>query len=338
MEDHPNRPEGGGHHLVSAPAEIAGDRLDRVLAAALPALSRSRLKALIEGGRVSLTADLGASERTIDEPSYRVKQGQIFAVFVPDSSPPEPAGENIPLVIAHEDEDLVVLDKPAGLVVHPAPGNASGTLVNALIAHCGDSLSGIGGVRRPGIVHRLDKLTSGLMVVAKNDASHAALSAQFKARTIDRAYTALIWGRPARAKGEIEGNIGRSQRNRKKMAVLKTGGRAALTRWRLVRGLGRAASVLECRLATGRTHQIRVHLTGIGLPVIGDATYGGGLTPARRALVADEAAADVIAALGRQALHAYRLGFIHPRTGREMSFESQLPIELKELENVLDGI
>ena len=346
MEDHPNRAPNraantgrdGGRHRVPAPAGADGDRLDRVLAGALPALSRTRLKALIVGGQVALETHGTAGGRTIDEPSYRVKPGQIFAVFVPDSAPPEPAGETIPLAIVHEDDDVVVLDKPAGLVVHPAPGNPAGTLVNALIAHCGDSLSGIGGVRRPGIVHRLDKLTSGLMVVAKNDRSHAALSSQFKARTITRAYTALIWGRPARTQGTIEGNIGRSQRNRKKMAVLALGGRPALTRWRLVRGLGRLASVLECRLATGRTHQIRVHLAYLGLPVIGDATYGGGLSANRRALIADEAAAGTVAALGRQALHAHRLGFVHPGTRREMSFESNLPIELKELDNVLDRI
>ncbi len=338
MEDRSDDPGRDRRHLVPAPCGAAGARLDRVLAGALPSLSRTRLKALIEAGHVSLTAAANSDARTISEPSHRVKSGQIFAVFVPETVPPEPAGEAIPLAIVHEDEHLVVVDKQAGLVVHPAPGNATGTLVNALIAHCGADLSGIGGVRRPGIVHRLDKLTSGLMVIAKTDGSHASLAAQFKARTIERAYTALVWGRPRQAQGTIEANIGRSPRNRKKMAVLARGGRPALTRWRRLRAPGRAASVLECRLATGRTHQIRVHLAHLGLPVIGDATYGGGLTPARRALIGDDDGLRMLATLGRQALHAHHLGFIHPVTGRRMQFDADIPFELKELENVLDKV
>ena len=230
MKNRTEGPVGEGPHVVEVPASAAGDRLDRVLAGALPALSRSRLKVLIEAGHVSLTSSGTDDAPTIIEPSHRVKSSQIFAVFVPESTPPETAGEPIPLAIVHEDEDLVVLNKPAGLVVHPAPGSYAGTLVNALIAHCGESLSGVGGVRRPGIVHRLDKLTSGLMVVAKNDRSHAALSAQFKERSIDRAYTALIWGRPLSREGTIDGNIGRSTRNRKKMAVLAAGGRPAASK------------------------------------------------------------------------------------------------------------
>ena len=214
------RPE--DRRIVAPPAGAAGGRLDRVLADALPDLSRTRVRRLIETGSVSL-----GRGGTIEEPSYRVKPGQSFAVIVPESADPRPAGESIPLTVVYEDEDLIVVDKKAGLVVHPAPGNPDGTLVNALIAHCGASLSGIGGVRRPGIVHRLDKPTSGLMVAAKNDRSHASLAAQFKARSIDRAYTAFAWGAPARPSGEIEGNIGRSARNRKKMAVLASGGRPA---------------------------------------------------------------------------------------------------------------
>ena len=321
------RPE--NRRIVAPPAGAAGGRLDRVLADALPGLSRTRIRRLIEAGSVSF-----GRGGTIEEPSYRVKPGQSFAVIVPESADPSPAGEPIPLAVVYEDDELIVVDKNAGLVVHPAPGNPDGTLVNALIAHCGASLSGIGGVRRPGIVHRLDKLTSGLMVAAKNDRSHASLAAQFKARSIARAYTAFAWGVPTRPAGEIEGNIGRSARNRKKMAVLASGGRPALTRYRTVRRFGDGACRLECRLATGRTHQIRVHLAWRGLPVIGDPAYGGGLTPARRrSLGAD--GADAVAALGRQALHAHRLGFRHPASGEELVFQSDLPNELKLLENVL---
>ena len=338
MEDRSDDAVRGRRHLVPAPRGAAGDRLDRVLAGALPALSRARLKTLIEAGHVSLAAGARHGGRTIFEPSHRVKPGQNFAVFVPESTPPEPAGEAIPLAVVHEDAHLLVVDKQAGLVVHPAPGNATGTLVNALIAHCGAGLSGIGGVRRPGIVHRLDKLTSGLMVIAKTEGSHASLAAQFKARTIERAYTALVWGRPRGAEGTVEANIGRGPRDRKKMAVLAAGGRPALTRWRRLRTPGSAASVLECRLATGRTHQIRVHLAHLGLPVIGDATYGGGLTPARRALIADDAAARLLARLERQALHAHRLGFIHPATGRGIRFVADMPLELEQLENVLHNV
>ena len=322
------RPE--DRRIVAPPAGAAGGRLDRVLADALPDLSRSRVRRLIETGAVSL-----GRGGTIEEPSYRVKPGQSFAVIVPESADPRPAGEPIPLTVVYEDEDLIVVDKTAGLVVHPAPGNPDGTLVNALIAHCGASLSGIGGVRRPGIVHRLDKETSGLMVAAKNDRSHASLASQFKARSIDRAYTAFAWGAPVRPSGEIEGNIGRSPRNRKKMAVLASGGRPALTRYRTVRRFGAAASRLECRLSTGRTHQIRVHLASSGLPVIGDSAYGGGLTAARRRALGTKGEAAV-AALGRHALHAHRLGFRHPASGEALVFESDLPNELKLLENGLD--
>lgn len=340
MEDRTGRFRGGRRRVFAAPEGAGGRRLDRVLADALPELSRARARALIEAGLVGLApADPArpGGARTIDRPSYRIKPGQIFAMIIPEDADPQPVGEDIPLAVVHEDGDLVVLDKQAGLVVHPAPGNPEGTLVNALIAHCGTGLSGIGGVRRPGIVHRLDKLTSGLMVAAKTDAAHRALAAQFQARAVERAYTALVWGRPARASGTVEGNIGRSPRNRKKMAVLAAGGRPAATRWRLVRGLGPAASALECRLATGRTHQIRVHLAHLGMPVIGDAVYGGGPTAARRARLGGGDAERLAAGLGRQALHAHLLGFDHPATGRRMRFVSELPAELKELTDALAG-
>ncbi len=351
-----NNPGAARHHVRIGDAE-AGRRLDRVLADALPELSRTRVKALIEQGRVSRLdaasepgGEPGAA--TIDEPSRRVKSGQTFAVIVPDAEPPRPLPQDIALRVIHEDDDLLVIDKPAGLVVHPAPGNPDGTLVNALIAHCGDGLSGIGGVRRPGIVHRLDKETSGLMVVAKNDRAHAGLAAQFEARAIERAYHAVVWGAPAAASGTIEGNIGRSPRNRKKMAVVARGGKPALTRWRLVRRIGNpvshgatgrssvatpVASILECRLATGRTHQIRVHLAHRGMAVIGDRAYGGRLTPARRRAIGEDARAAV-SALTRHALDAYSIGFVHPVSGEMHRYSHDGPKELKELIDLLDRI
>ncbi len=317
---------------VATAPEDAGGRLDAVLAARCPGLSRSRLQALIRDGRVA------ADGATISEPSYRVKPGQTFAIIVPESAPAIPQGEAIPLTVVYEDADLIVIDKPAGLVVHPAAGNPDKTLVNALIAHCGASLSGIGGVRRPGIVHRLDKETSGLMVAAKTDAAHLGLAGQFEGRSIERAYTAVVWGAPVPSEGEIRGNIGRSPRNRKKMAVLERGGRPALTRYRVVERYGPAAepaaSRLECRLATGRTHQIRVHLAHIGHPIIGDPVYGRG----RRAKGSAPALAAAAGALSRQALHAHLIGFDHPVTGKHHRFTSDLPLDIKALTDCLEKI
>jgi 23S rRNA pseudouridine1911/1915/1917 synthase len=314
-------------HLVSE--TDAQTRLDRFLADSLGGLSRTRLKALIEGGQVSCAGE------TITEPSYRVKPGQTFAIIVPDPVDASPEPQAIALDIVYEDRDLIVINKPAGLVVHPAPGNYTGTLVNALLHHCGDSLSGIGGVRRPGIVHRLDKDTSGLLIAAKNDHTHENLSAQFEARTIERAYLALVWGIPRPAKGDIEGNIGRSPRNRKKMAVRREGGKTALTHYVVKRRFGNFASLIECRLATGRTHQIRVHLAHIGHPVMGDNQYGGGTTAARRS-EAGQQVSDYITRLNRQALHAKILGFDHPKTGQIHRFESELPQELNDLVGILE--
>ncbi len=319
------------HVAAPAAAAEAGGRLDRLLAARLPQYSRSRLKALIESERVS------CGGATISEPAYRVKPGQLFTLIVPPPVAATPGPEAIRLDIVWEDAHLLVVDKPAGLVVHPAPGNARGTLVNALLAHCGDSLSGIGGVRRPGIVHRLDKDTSGLMVVAKTNAAHGALTGQFSARTVVRAYAALVWGVPRPPQGEIEGNIGRSPRNRKKMAVLKQGGRTALTRYKVLRAFGATASFVECRLATGRTHQIRVHLAHRGHAVIGDATYGGGASQARKRGL-DPATAAAIARLGRQALHARSLGFRHPATAEAFEFESDLPSDIKDIIDCLEAL
>jgi len=291
-------------HLV-APDE-AGERLDRVLARNHQELSRARIQSLIEGGR------LIAGGATITDANYRVKPGERLTLKIPPARPARPEPQDIPLRIAYEDDHLLVVDKPAGLVVHPAAGNPDGTLVNALIAHCGESLSGIGGERRPGIVHRLDKDTSGLMVVAKTDGAHIGLSNALSARTLTREYNALLWGVPDPRDGEIEGDIGRSRRNRKKMDVLREGGKAALTRYRVERAYGRVASLVACRLATGRTHQIRVHMTHIGHPVVGDPLYGGRHQALTETLPVE--LQEKLAGFRRQALHARRIAFHHPAT------------------------
>lgn len=298
-------------------------RVDAFLAAHLP-LSRSRLKALIGSGAVSIDGE------TILDPSRPVKPGDCYRIHVLPPVPAEPEGQDIALDILYEDADVIVINKPAGLVVHPAPGNPDRTLVNALIHHCGASLQGIGGVRRPGIVHRLDKDTSGVMVAAKTAAAHEALVAQFQAHTIERRYGALVWGVPTPHAGRIEGNIGRSPRNRKKMAVLRTGGRPAATNYRVIRTLGAGepvASRVECRLETGRTHQIRVHMAHIGHPVVGDPIYGG------KRRFPKGAAAPI-----RQALHAFRLGFRHPSTGEFVRFDAEFSPYFNELENMLEGL
>jgi 23S rRNA pseudouridine1911/1915/1917 synthase len=296
---------------IQSDADDAGQRLDRVLQRHVPELSRSRFKQLILAGAIAVD---GAEQR---DPARRV-----------------PAAQPIPLAIRFEDEHLIVLDKPAGLVVHPAPGNADGTLVNALLAHCGMSLTGIGGVRRPGIVHRLDKDTSGLLVVAKTEPAHRALSRDFAARRIERAYSAFVWGVPVPTTREISGNIGRSPRNRKKMAVVADGrGKAAVTRYRVERRFADHAALIECRLLTGRTHQIRVHLAHAGHPLIGDPVYG---TRAGRAVTRLGPAGAAIGAFPRQALHARLLGFTHPATGEKLAFESPLPDDLIGLKRNLE--
>lgn len=292
----------------------AGERLDRFLARSVgETLSRMRLKALIETGQVT------KSGATLREPSHRVKPGDTFEIVVPAPVAAEPLGQAIPLTVLFEDADLIVIDKPAGLVVHPAPGNADGTLVNALIAHCGEQLSGIGGVKRPGIVHRLDKDTSGVMVAAKSDAAHQGLARLFAAHDIDRAYRAVVWGHPVLPAGEIRSQIGRDPGNRQRMAVLSRGGREAVTHYKVMRRLGTKAALVECRLETGRTHQIRVHMAHLGNPVMGDPVY------ARRRPKAP------LEGFNRQALHAFRLGFRHPVTGETISFESDLPSDMKSL-------
>jgi 23S rRNA pseudouridine1911/1915/1917 synthase len=319
---------------VTVAEEDAGGRIDRVLAARIPSLSRSRLKALILGGQVT-TAHV-----TVLDPASPVKAGDVISVNLPPPEDPVPQGENIPLAIVYEDDDLIVLDKPRGLVVHPSAGHATGTLVNALIAHCGDSLSGIGGVKRPGIVHRLDKDTTGLLVVAKNDKAHKALSKQFADKLesgLQRGYLAVVWGAPDRPKGTIDAPLDRSPINREKQAV-REGGRDAITHWemreRYVSKEGKdagkpVASLLACMLETGRTHQIRVHLAHIGHPIMGDETYATGFKTKAGRL--DDDARDALEALGRQALHAAVLGFTHPVTGETLRFEAPLPPDMARL-------
>ncbi|KJE35362.1 pseudouridine synthase [Thalassospira sp. HJ] len=309
--------------------EDEGARLDKVLATAWPDQSRSRIKALIEDGQLSVN---GAPATKM---SAKVKTGDIFDLIVPEPEMAEPVPEDIKLDVLYEDDDLLVINKPAGMVVHPAAGNESGTLVNALLAHCGDSLSGIGGVKRPGIVHRLDKDTSGAMVVAKNDAAHRALSNLFAEDkdNIDRAYIAVVWGVPKPLNGDIEGNIGRSPRNRKKMAVVKNAGKHALTHYKTLQFRNDSlASLVECRLATGRTHQIRVHMNHIGHSLVCDPVYGRNRTLQKFNLETQE----ILNAFNKQALHARTLGFLHPRTGKYISTEAPIPEDLLALMKALE--
>jgi len=328
---------------VTVAAEEAGGRIDRVLAARIPALSRSRLKALILDGQVTIQ---GTSEaRTILDPATQVKSGDIITVNLPPPEEATPQGENIPLNIVYEDDALIVIDKPKGLVVHPSAGHLTGTLVNALIAHCGDSLSGIGGVKRPGIVHRLDKDTTGLLVVAKNDRAHRALSKQFadhgREGPLRRGYLAFVWGVPDRPKGTIDAPLDRHPHSREKRTV-REGGREAITHWQLLERFNGhdgkpVASLLACTLETGRTHQIRVHLAHIGHPILGDATYGTGFkTKAGRLGPKAKAALE---GLGRQALHAYLLAIEHPETRDDsaniLEFHSELPGDLRRLRDAL---
>lgn len=313
---------------AEADASHDGIRLDRFLSMRLPELSRTRVQNLIKQGHVSL------GSATIVDVKYRVKPGDRFMLEVPPPSRAEPGAEAIPLDVVYEDDALIVIDKPAGLVVHPGAGHAKGTLVNALIAHCGPSLSGIGGVARPGIVHRLDKDTSGLMVAAKTDRAHRALAKQFadhgRTGELERGYLALVWGTPSRPHGTIDAPIGRHPASRTKMAVLPGKGREAVTHWRVVETFGRGkepiASLIACTLETGRTHQVRVHLSSIGHPLIGDPLYGQGFKSKLRTL--PEPLRSKLAALNRQALHAEHLAFVHPVSGTLLKFNSPLPADL----------
>jgi 23S rRNA pseudouridine1911/1915/1917 synthase len=313
---------------VTVPPADAGERLDRLLSRRFDDVSRARIQRLILAGSVQVDG------RTIVEPSFRVKPGSEIWLTVPEPAEPAPRAEAIDLAVVYEDPHLIVIDKPAGLVVHPAPGHHSGTLVNALIAHCGDSLSGIGGVRRPGIVHRLDKDTSGLLVVAKTDEAHKGLSELFAAHgrdgRLERIYQALVWGRPSRREGAISAPLGRAVVNRQKMAV-RPAGRQAVTHYKIVKSfsLPGEPTLIECRLETGRTHQIRVHLSHLGHPLLGDPLYGKGFLASARRLPEGPRAA--LEKLGRQALHAGHLAFEHPVTGRFLTFDSPPPPVLKAL-------
>jgi 23S rRNA pseudouridine1911/1915/1917 synthase len=308
---------------VTAAAADAGLRVDKFLAARLPELSRARLQALLEAGEVTRDGAL------ITEGSSRVKPGERFVVGVPPPVPARPQAEAIALDVLYEDAHLLVLDKPAGIVVHPAPGHAGGTLVNALLDHCRGGLSGIGGVLRPGIVHRLDKDVSGLMVVAKDDRAHVGLAAQFSVHRIERVYEALVWGLPPRRAGSIEAPIGRHPRDRKRMAVVASGKRA-LTHWRLEAAIGRLAARLRLELATGRTHQIRVHLGTLGLGIVGDPVYRP-----RRRVSPGPALAEFLKGFGRIALHARVLGFEHPIGGQRLRFERAAPPAFDRLQETL---
>ena len=319
MQDLPDTssPRPDDQIVLTATAEDAGERADRFLAARIGSLSRSRLKGLIEQGLVQRDGAI------VTDPAEKIRAGMTYALIRPPLAPAIPQAESIPFPILFEDAHLIVLDKPAGLVVHPAPGNEDGTLVNALLGHCGDTLPGIGGEKRPGIVHRLDKDTSGVMVVAKTEQALARLSADFASRNLDRAYLALAWGIPAKMEGEIEGAIGRDPKDRKRMALVRSGGKPALTRYRVRKTFHGAVTLIECRLATGRTHQIRVHLASIGHPIVGDPVYLRRIPAAARAL--PDPLRRTLLDFPRQALHAARLGFAHPATGEQLQFETPPP-------------
>jgi 23S rRNA pseudouridine1911/1915/1917 synthase len=315
--------------------EHAGERLDRALALALPDLSRTRIQALMRAGKVHVNGVACL------DPKRAVQAGDVVSVAVPPPEPALPQAEPIALDVVHEDGDLLVVNKPAGMVVHPGAGNFSGTLVNALLAHCKGSLSGIGGVERPGIVHRLDKDTSGLLVVAKNDHAHRHLQTQFadhgRTGALDRRYVALVWGVPSRPYNSVDAPIDRDPRNREKMRVCRPGhGREAVTHWQVLGqfGMGKTAvTLLECRLETGRTHQIRVHMAHIGHPLLGDATYGTAF--ATKARLLDGKARDALDRLGRQALHARSLAFEHPASGEVLEFDAPVPADMQALLDAL---
>ena len=315
--------------IVAISPEAAGARLDKTLAEHVDDLSRARIQALMAQGLISLRGAV------LTDASAKALAGD-YQILIPPPAPADPQPEAIPLSILYEDADLIVVEKPPGMAVHPAPGNETGTLVNALLHHCGASLSGIGGVARPGIVHRIDKETSGVLVAAKSDAAHQGLSKLFATHAIDRVYVALVRGAPTPVSGTIQSRLGRSTHDRKKIAVLKTGGREAITHYRTERTFGPpgkpTAARISCQLETGRTHQIRVHMASKGTPCLGDPVYGSGppAGPVR------EAVAE--AGLKRQALHAAVLGFVHPVTGERLRFESPLPADMAQLEANLSAL
>ena len=307
----------GGHQTIEVrlqPAH-AGWRLDRALADAVPTMSRERLKALVRSGALS--------DGAVRDPASKVRGDEAFVLAVPEPEAAHNEAQDIPLRVIFEDDHLLIVDKPAGLVVHPAAGNRDGTLVNALLHHCRGSLSGIGGVARPGIVHRIDKDTSGLLVVAKTDVAHEGLAKQFAAHSIDRRYLAIVNGVPTIKEGIVDAPLARSSANRKKIAIVEEGrGKRAVTHWSRISSL-RNAGLVECRLETGRTHQVRVHMASIGHPLLGDPVYGRAGKDHRK----------LLHELGfhRQALHAAELGFVHPVTKQKLSFSSAMPLDMQEL-------
>lgn len=303
-------------------ASEAKTRLDKYLTQKLPDMSRAQIQRLIEDGNV-ICEDVIMADN-----AYKVHLGDSFIVTVPPPQEAEPTPEDIPLDIVYEDADLIVVNKPAGMTVHPAAGAYHGTLVNALLFHCRDNLSGIGGVKRPGIVHRIDRETSGLLVVAKNDAAHRCLSEQFAEHSIERTYYAVVYGVPSPLDGRIEGNIGRSKFDRKKMAVIESGGKFAATNYKTLQAFGRAAALLQCNLETGRTHQIRVHLSTRGHALVGDKVY---VKNKKSEVALPSDLKNYVNNFPRQALHAKSLGFIHPHTRKLMQFDSELPADMAEL-------
>ena len=307
---------------VIAPDNLSQTRLDKFLAESFPDYSRNQFIRLIEAGAVQIVGQKGKLS-----PDDKVVAGATYSITPPEPVEPDPEPENIPLDIVYEDNDLLVVNKPAGLVVHPGAGNWTGTLVNALLYHCGNSLSGINGVKRPGIVHRIDKDTSGLLVIAKNDLAHQGLAKQFEIHSIQRTYDAFVWGLTPES-GHVEGNIGRNPNNRQKMAIVKIGGKPAVTHFERIDAYGITASYIKCHLETGRTHQIRVHMTSIKHPLIGDDLYGN--TP--------KEAPENIRHFPRQALHAGLLGFIHPVAQKQMVFEVPLPEDLNHLKQELENL
>ena len=330
---------------TEATEDDEGLRLDKFLSNQFSDISRSRLKSLITEGQVLLKDD----NKKMNDPSYKVKPGNAFIITVPEVVDPDPLGEDIPLEIHYEDDHLLVLNKPAGMVVHPAPGNSTGTLVNALIHHCGDSLSGINGVKRPGIVHRIDKDTSGLMVVAKSDIAHKGLSKQFSKHSLERAYKAVCWGVPNPVSGTINQPLKRDPKNRLKIAV-RDGGKDAITHFKVIKriepprkitsrenlkqGLPPSLSLVECRLETGRTHQVRVHMSHMGYPLVGDPLYGRRNNPQKNF---SDIAKQELANFKRQALHAYLIGFTHPVSKEALTFEIELPNDIKRLVKALEA-
>ncbi len=331
-EDFTDEGEDGRSRIITVALEHAGQRLDKVLALLCDDLSRARIQGLIEDGEVEVDGDI------CRKPSIKLAGDEEIILTVPAPVAAIPLPQNIPLDIVYEDEHLLVINKQAGLVVHPGAGNPDGTLVNALLHHCGDSLSGIGGVLRPGIVHRLDKDTSGLMIVAKNDAAHQGLSAQLSDRSLSRVYLALVMGTLMPRKGVIDKPIGRDPKNRQKMAVTSKNSRDAVTGYQVLEEFGGALSLVECRLQTGRTHQIRVHLSQMGHPLVGDQLYPAQPTALKASLrkggYEDEAIAE-LTAFPRQALHAAAISFIHPETDDEMDFEADLPDDFSNILNLL---